>query len=228
MPLGCDDDVMPWARTAASPLDTKYPYVCHAELNAILNKNVASAVGCTLCGAWFSWPKTLGSVKLNRAKRYVALFPCNECAKLVIQSGIAHVVYCADKYHDDVPYVAARRMFDLAGVSLRCVGHNTVRLLTLTRSQFTPQRSRIVIDFTMGLNAPPATPPPPPSDPPAPASNVEVRGAGPAAGGLSSVSTRSSSPVVVPAEAAVVSEPPGPGSHARAAGDASSDGCRVM
>ncbi|ETV86829.1 hypothetical protein, variant 3 [Aphanomyces astaci] len=63
-PNGCDDDVLPWARQAESPLDTKYPYVCHAEMNAILNKNATSVKGCSI---------------------YVALFPCNECAKLIIQ-----------------------------------------------------------------------------------------------------------------------------------------------
>ncbi|RHY24298.1 hypothetical protein DYB32_008898 [Aphanomyces invadans] len=64
-PNGCDDDVLPWARQGDCPLDTKYPYVCHAEMNAILNKNATSVKGCTI---------------------YVALFPCNECAKLIIQA----------------------------------------------------------------------------------------------------------------------------------------------
>ncbi|XP_059500840.1 deoxycytidylate deaminase isoform X2 [Stegostoma tigrinum] len=66
MPNGCSDDILPWARTGPNKLDTKYMYVCHAELNAILNKNSADVKGCTM---------------------YVALFPCNECAKLIIQSG---------------------------------------------------------------------------------------------------------------------------------------------
>ncbi|XP_041943386.1 deoxycytidylate deaminase isoform X1 [Alosa sapidissima] len=66
MPNGCNDDLLPWARAAADRLDTKYPYVCHAELNAIMNKNSADVKGCTI---------------------YVALFPCNECAKLIIQAG---------------------------------------------------------------------------------------------------------------------------------------------
>ncbi|XP_045444936.1 deoxycytidylate deaminase isoform X2 [Pipistrellus kuhlii] len=64
MPNGCSDDLLPWRRTAERKLDTKYPYVCHAELNAIMNKNSADVKGCTI---------------------YVALFPCNECAKLIIQ-----------------------------------------------------------------------------------------------------------------------------------------------
>uniref|UniRef100_A0A3Q2GVT5 Deoxycytidylate deaminase n=1 Tax=Equus caballus TaxID=9796 RepID=A0A3Q2GVT5_HORSE len=69
MPNGCSDDLLPWRRTAENKLDTKYPYVCHAELNAIMNKNSADVKGCTM---------------------YVALFPCNECAKLIIQTGNSH------------------------------------------------------------------------------------------------------------------------------------------
>uniref|UniRef100_A0A4X2M5N9 Deoxycytidylate deaminase n=1 Tax=Vombatus ursinus TaxID=29139 RepID=A0A4X2M5N9_VOMUR len=65
MPNGCSDDLLPWNRAAKSKLDTKYPYVCHAEMNAIMNKNSADVKGCTMC---------------------VALFPCNECAKLIIQA----------------------------------------------------------------------------------------------------------------------------------------------
>uniref|UniRef100_A0AAY4AA86 Deoxycytidylate deaminase n=1 Tax=Denticeps clupeoides TaxID=299321 RepID=A0AAY4AA86_9TELE len=66
MPNGCSDDLLPWNRSAEDKLNTKYPYVCHAELNAIMNKNSADVKGCTM---------------------YVALFPCNECAKLIIQAG---------------------------------------------------------------------------------------------------------------------------------------------
>ena len=98
MPRGCSDDVLPWAREAPDPLDTKYPYVVHAESNAILNKNSASVKG---------------------ARLYVGLFPCNECAKLIIQSGIAEVVYATDKYHDTMLCTAARRLFDLAKVKYR-------------------------------------------------------------------------------------------------------------
>ena len=72
--------------------------VCHAEMNAILNKNSADVKGCTM---------------------YVALFPCNECAKLVIQSGIAEVVYVSDKYRDKPEMVASRRLLDMAGVKHR-------------------------------------------------------------------------------------------------------------
>ncbi|KAI6069843.1 Deoxycytidylate deaminase isoform X2 [Aix galericulata] len=95
MPNGCSDDVLPWTRTAAHRLDTKYPYVCHAELNAIMNKNSADVKGCSM---------------------YVALFPCNECAKLIIQAGIKEIIFMSDKYHDTTEMTAARRMFDLAAI----------------------------------------------------------------------------------------------------------------
>ncbi|NP_001084625.1 dCMP deaminase L homeolog [Xenopus laevis] len=111
MPNGCHDDVLPWARTAEDRLDTKYPYVCHAELNAIMNKNTADVKGCTM---------------------YVALFPCNECAKLVIQAGIKEVVFMSDKYHDNPEMTAARHMFDLAGIKY---------------TNFIPKHRKIVIDF---------------------------------------------------------------------------------
>ena len=94
-PSGCDDDEFPWEREG-NAFDTKYPYVCHAELNAILN----------------------ASGDLRGCKVYVALFPCNECAKAIIQSGIAEVVYYGDKYHDSDSSVAARFMFKKAGVRL--------------------------------------------------------------------------------------------------------------
>ena len=96
MPIGCDDDAMPWEREG-DPLDTKYMYVCHAELNAILNS---------------------AHNNLKGARVYVTLFPCNECAKAIIQSGISEVVYYGDKYHDSDSSVAARFMFKKAGVRL--------------------------------------------------------------------------------------------------------------
>ncbi|CAM9363077.1 unnamed protein product, partial [Heterosigma akashiwo] len=111
-PLGCGDDELPWARKAENELDTKYPYVCHAELNAILNKNSADVKGCAI---------------------YVALFPCNECAKLIIQSGIREVIYMSDKYHNEPFMIASRRLLQLAGVATR---------------QYTPQREKITIDFS--------------------------------------------------------------------------------
>ncbi len=97
MPTGCDDNAMPWARDGA-PLETKYMYVCHAELNAILNNN-----GGTLKGA----------------KIYTTLFPCNECAKAIIQSGIREVVYYSDKYAETDSTVGAKSMFMMAGVKIR-------------------------------------------------------------------------------------------------------------
>ena len=95
MPTGCDDDDMPWERSADSPLDTKYPFVCHAELNAILNSSFGSLSGCTL---------------------YVTLFPCNECAKAIIQSGIKRVVYYSNKYADTDGVKASCILFDKCGV----------------------------------------------------------------------------------------------------------------
>jgi dCMP deaminase len=96
-PRGCSDDELPWAREAVDELDTKYPYVCHAEVNAILNKNNAEIKGCSI---------------------YVALFPCNDCAKMIIQSGINEVVYLSDKYKDTNSMRASKRMMNMAGVGL--------------------------------------------------------------------------------------------------------------
>lgn len=94
-PTGCSDNEYPWGKTDENYLNNKYPYVVHAEPNAILN--------CTS--------------SLKGATLYVTLFPCNECAKLIIQSGIKHVVYGSDKYHDQQSFIASRRMFDSAGVT---------------------------------------------------------------------------------------------------------------
>ena len=96
-PAGCGDDKLPWAREGPT-LETKYPYVCHAEVNAVLNKCAADIRG---------------------ARIYVALFPCNECAKIIIQSGIREVVYLSDKYHDSEQCQASRRMFEMSGVKTR-------------------------------------------------------------------------------------------------------------
>ncbi|MBR3630719.1 MAG: dCMP deaminase family protein, partial [Oscillospiraceae bacterium] len=93
MPTGCPDDDMPWEREGDF-LDTKYPFVCHAELNAILN-STASLRGCTL---------------------YVTLFPCNECAKAIIQSGIRRVVYLSNKYAGSDAITASTAMFRMAGI----------------------------------------------------------------------------------------------------------------
>lgn len=94
MPIGCSDDKLSWNRESKDPLDSKYLYVCHAELNAILNSNQASLRGCTL---------------------YVTLFPCNECAKAVIQAGIKKVIYYDDKYNV-TSNTAAKILLKLAGV----------------------------------------------------------------------------------------------------------------
>ena len=94
MPKGCSDDEFPWERTGAEN-ETKYPYVVHAELNAILNANGRDLRGSRL---------------------YVALFPCNECAKAIIQSGVKEVVYLSDKYKDTMGNLASKKMLDAAGV----------------------------------------------------------------------------------------------------------------
>lgn len=93
-PKGCSDDEFPWSREG-NPLDNKYFYSTHSELNAILNYRGGSLEG---------------------AKLYVSLFPCNECAKAIIQSGIKTVVYDCDKYADTPSVIASKRMLDAAGV----------------------------------------------------------------------------------------------------------------
>ncbi len=88
----------------------KYPYVCHAELNAILN-SIRTLKGCRL---------------------YVALFPCNECAKAIIQSGIREVIYLDDKYKETDSVIASKKMFDMSGVTYR---------------QLEVQRDQVVLNF---------------------------------------------------------------------------------
>lgn len=97
MPRGTSDDEVSWAREGAFE-DTKYPYVCHAELNAILNNPGTSLFGCSI---------------------YVALFPCNECAKAIIQAGIKEVVYLSDKYAATPATQVSRKMLENAGIILR-------------------------------------------------------------------------------------------------------------
>ena len=99
MPIGCNDDEMPWEREAEKPNDTKYPFVCHAELNAILNS-----------------PSLIDN---KNAKIYVALFPCNECAKAIIQSGIKEIIYACDKYAQTDAVIESKMMLDRAGVKYR-------------------------------------------------------------------------------------------------------------
>lgn len=101
-PKGCSDDEFPWERSG-DEFDTKYPYVCHAELNAILNAGGRNLSGC---------------------KIYVALFPCNECAKAIIQCGIKEVIYISDKYKDSVNNRVSRRMFDASGVKYTKINLN--------------------------------------------------------------------------------------------------------
>lgn len=95
-PHGVSDDVFPWGREGAF-LDTKYPYVVHAEPNAILN-STSNLQGATL---------------------YVTLYPCNECAKLIIQSGIKEMVYLSNKYENSDSTLASKRMFEAANVKTR-------------------------------------------------------------------------------------------------------------
>lgn len=97
MPVRINDDIMPWGRVGKDELDNKYLYVCHAEFNAILNSR--------------------GSVR--DCKIYVTLFPCNECAKAIIQSGIKEVIYMDDKYDGALNNLASKRLFNLAGVKYR-------------------------------------------------------------------------------------------------------------
>jgi len=109
-PIGCSDNKLPWGKRGDF-LDTKYPYVAHAELNAILNS----------------------TVKLDNCRIYVALFPCNECCKLIIQSGIKEVIYLSDKYANTDSVKASKRMMDMARVDYR---------------KYKPNRKKINIDLT--------------------------------------------------------------------------------
>ncbi len=110
-PQGCSDDEYPWERDGEGE-NTKYPYVVHAELNAILNA---------------------GGRSLKGARIYVALFPCNECAKAIIQSGISEIIYLSDKYHDTDSMKASRRMLRSAGVRL---------------TRINPSKAHIVLNLT--------------------------------------------------------------------------------
>lgn len=109
-PKGCSDDEYPWEREGT---ETKYPFVVHAELNAILNSQGKSLKG---------------------AKIYVALFPCNECAKAIIQSGISEVIYLSDKYARTESTIASKRMLDSAGIRYY---------------QLKPKKKTITLDFTV-------------------------------------------------------------------------------
>ncbi len=113
MPSGVDDDDFPWGREG-DLLDTKYPYVCHAELNAILNNPGISLKNCTI---------------------YVPLFPCNECCKAIIQSGIRRVVYISDKYSETDGVKASKRMMNAAGVEYTTLKTNLQELTISYRTE---------------------------------------------------------------------------------------------
>jgi dCMP deaminase len=99
LPIGCSDEDFPWEKQGDF-LNTKYPFVCHAELNAILNNIGMDLTGCRI---------------------YTALFPCNECSKAIIQSGIKEVVFLSDKYDGTEVSIASKRMLDAANVGYRKV-----------------------------------------------------------------------------------------------------------
>ena len=98
-PNNFSDDDFPWDREG-KPLETKYMYVCHAEANAIDN--------------YRGYKK-----EFENARIYVDLFPCNECAKRIIQCGIKEVIYLSDKYADSDSTIASKRLFDTCGVTYR-------------------------------------------------------------------------------------------------------------
>ncbi len=99
-PNGISDDEFPWEREAENEVDTKYPYVCHAEANAILNFR--------------------GDLKaLSGATLYVTLFPCNECMKLILQTGITNIIYLEDKYPDTPSHRAVYRMANATHTSIQ-------------------------------------------------------------------------------------------------------------
>ena len=104
-PRGCSDDLYPWEREGEF-LETKYPYVVHAEPNAILNS----------------------TNNLEGATLYVSLFPCNECMKLIIQSGIKEIVYLSDKYDQTPSDIASKKMADSAGITYRKIKNINVRI----------------------------------------------------------------------------------------------------
>lgn len=110
LPRGLDDDDFPWDREGEY-LDTKYAYVCHAELNAILNSTRSTLENCSI---------------------YVSLFPCNECAKAIIQSSIKEVVYLSDKHSEQDIFKASRKMLEAAGIKLR---------------HYQPTKKKLVIDY---------------------------------------------------------------------------------
>ena len=115
-PNGFSDDIFPWNREG-NVLETKYAYVIHAERNAILNYR--------------------GSRKdFEGAKIYVGLFPCNECAKEIIQAGIKEVIYLSDKYHDTMETIVSRKLFDECGVLYRQLNKENMKVLKIDMRNF--------------------------------------------------------------------------------------------
>lgn len=112
-PNNFDDDNFPWDREGSTRNNTKYPYVCHAELNAILNY-------------YGSRKDFVGS------RIYVSLFPCNECAKLIIQAGITEVVYLSDKYYDTEEIKSAKMLFNSCGISYRKLDKESQKIIRLS------------------------------------------------------------------------------------------------
>lgn len=96
-PRNVSNNTFPWSREGEW-LDTKYPYMCHAEQNAIDNRGANTLNGCRI---------------------YVTLFPCNNCAQRIIQNGITEVIYLSDKYKDKDEFIAARKMLDASGILTR-------------------------------------------------------------------------------------------------------------
>ncbi|XP_063988531.1 deoxycytidylate deaminase [Diachasmimorpha longicaudata] len=111
MPRGCNDDGFSWNKHSEDKLDSKFLFVCHAEMNAIMNKNSGDVRNCTI---------------------YVGLFPCNECAKIIIQSGIKKIIYMSDKNNGKTKNTASKMMLDAAKVEYR---------------QFIPKSEQITINF---------------------------------------------------------------------------------
>ena len=107
LPIGCSDDEFSWSKEGDF-MNTKYPFVCHAELNAILNNIGMDLKGCTI---------------------YTALFPCNECTKAIIQSGISTVVFLSDKYEQTESAKASKLMLDKAGIAYRKVVASVDRIV---------------------------------------------------------------------------------------------------
>ena len=112
-PNNFDDDKFPWNREGINKNETKYPYVCHAELNAVLNYS--------------------GSRKdLVGARIYVDLFPCNECAKIIIQSGISEVIYLSDKYSGTEENLASKLLFNSSGIKYRQLDDSKQKIIRLS------------------------------------------------------------------------------------------------